>query len=169
MKTLRSSSVLTLLAFSCFFILGAGRIGGNGEQYHAALALEFTHAADHAKALYNQTLVASNMDKNIAKTHFEEMGQCLERARTLHAMVHKSYTPVQEKEISKDHDAFLNAHTIALETFKDLKVVFANDRLDIEKVKSLSAKIFAETYKAIVIHKEVLKKLGIPEAQTPVS
>jgi hypothetical protein len=169
MKTLRSSSVLTLLAFSCFFILGAGRIGGNGEQYHTAMALEFAHAADYAKALYNQTLVPSNIDRKLAGSYFERIGQSLETARTLHAFVHKSYTSAQEKEISKDHEAFLNAHTNALEAFKDLKAVFAKESLDVEKVKTLSAKIFAETYKAVVIHKEILKKLSIPEAQTPVS
>ncbi|MBI4429357.1 MAG: hypothetical protein HY562_09595 [Ignavibacteriales bacterium] len=112
---------LALIAFVSVSNAQKTRINGKAEDYHFAMLLDFSHAADHAQALYNQAVSSYEFNTTLAKESLEEIGKCLEIARTHHALVHKSYTAAEQENIGENHEAFLQCHLKANEAYEKLK------------------------------------------------
>lgn len=137
------------------------KVEGRAEEYHQAMALEFSHAADHAKALSKQTALERDLNMYIAKQHVEEIGRSLENIRTDHAMVHKTYTDSEMTQIQENHNVILDSHTKSLEAHKSLKAEAQKTMLDVKKIKDLSDVIYEHTTKALNEHREAMTKLDV--------
>ena len=161
MKHLTVILSLSLIVFVSLSFTQQAKINGKAEDYHFAMLLDFTHASDHAQALYNQAVAPYEFNIALAKESLEEIGKSLEVGRTHHALVHKSYTQAEQENIGENHKVFLDCHTKAIEAHEILKAEMAKPKPDLGKVKDLSAAIYQQTTKAIAQHKDVLKKLGI--------
>ncbi len=155
-------NILSLLVILSFLSFGQqAKINGKAEDYHFVMLLDFSHTMDLAQAIYNQSVAPYEFNSSLAKESMERIGKYLDVARVHHALVHKSFTAADELNISENHKAFFDSHTKANEAYEMLKAELARSKTDRGKVKDLSNAIYQETKKAIVEHKEVMKKLGI--------
>lgn len=137
------------------------KVEGKGEEYHQAMYLEFSHTADHAKALSKQTALGRDLNMYIANQHVEEIGRSLENIRTDHAMVHKTYTDAEMTKIQENHNVILDSHTKSLEAYKSLKAEVQKTTPDMKRVKDLSDVIYEYTTKALNEHREAMTKLDV--------
>lgn len=137
------------------------KVEGKAEEYHQAMSMEFSHTADHAKALSKQTVLGRDLNMYIAKQHIEEIGRSLENIRTDHAMVHKTYSDTEMTKIQENHNVILDSHTKSLEAFKSLKVEVQKNAPDLKRVKELSDAIYEYASKALSEHQQAMMKLDV--------
>ena len=137
------------------------KVEGKAEEYHQAMTLEFSHTADHAKALAKQTTLGRDLNMYIAKQHVDEIGRSLENIRTDHAMVHKTYSDAEMTAIQENHNVILDSHTKSIEVFKSLKAEVQKTAPDLKRVKDFSNAIYEYAGKALSEHQQAMMKLDV--------
>ena len=169
MKNIFTSTVL--LALALLVVVPANgqerKIGGQGEEYHHAMYLNFRHSADEAMALTMQLMMPRELNVEIARQHVNEIVLNLDNARIQHAMVHKSYQSGQDKLIMENHETLLQAHNTAIEAAKALKAELAKKSPDKETLSTQARVVFEQCQKAAREHEDGMKKLGIVEMKAP--
>jgi len=164
-KTLLTMTIACAILLSTSIVI-AGSVKGNAEEYHYALNLCYQHTADHAKALFAQAQ-KGEMNIEIAKDFVDQISSDLDHARIYHAMVHKTYSEADSKLIADDHLTILNGQSAASAAIASLKSEIEKSKPDAGAIKTLSATIFNAATKAVNAHLDAMKKLGIPEPQSP--
>lgn len=153
-------ALVLVVGFSSFAI-GQLKVEGKGEEYHHALALEFLHSADHAKALQHQASLDHPLNMELVKQHADEIGRSLENARVDHAMIHKTYDEKNTNDVKENHNALLEAHTKALEAYQKLKGEVQQKNIDKGAIGTLATTIYEHASHAAAEHKDAMKKLGV--------
>ena len=166
MRKILALALATLLVCAFAGTANARLVKGKAEDFHHALQLCYQHSADHAQALFDQ-IMNGELNMRIVKDYVEQIGNDLDHARTYHSFVHKSYSEEDSKMIAAEHLVVLNGNNAAATAFAALKTEIEKPKPDLATIKTLTTAVYDGSSKAAAAHREVMKKLGIPDAKNP--
>jgi hypothetical protein len=103
----------------------------------------------------------------IVDDYLGQIGRDLDRARVYNLTMYVGYSDADMKLIAEDRRAVLGGHTTAASALTSLINEIHKPKPDFQTIKTLTTVIFDGATRAAAAHREVMRKLGIPQTKTP--